>query len=405
MTERRHDIDALRVFAFALLILYHVGMAYVADWGFHLKSVHTAEWLQWPMIVLNRWRMPLLFMISGIAIGLSQPQAAPWRFALRRCGRLLPPLLFGMFVVVAVQAYCQGVSNGKVATGFGSFLLRYWQVRPWPAGSFDGWEHGITWNHLWYLAYLLPYTLALMALVSLARLVRLPALPPLPAAVAVPALLVLPILWEAFCVMWVMPRHPPTHALVGDWFVHAESFPLFLLGYLLARNQRFWAWTVQLRWPTLGCALLAIGTELSIRYVGRHLPPAQLDALLASLPWDRIERIARSAYTWLALLTLLGWARHRLNRPYRWLPYCTEAVFPWYILHQSLIIVALYWLAPLHLNAWLEPALVIAATVVGCLALHEYVIRRVGWLRPLFGLHRSGANGAQPLLATVRRST
>ncbi len=46
-------------------------MAYVADWGFHLKSVHTAEWLQWPMIVLNRWRMPLLFMISGIAIGLS----------------------------------------------------------------------------------------------------------------------------------------------------------------------------------------------------------------------------------------------------------------------------------------------------------------------------------------------
>ncbi|WP_040146549.1 acyltransferase family protein, partial [Xanthomonas citri] len=229
--------------------------------------------------------------------------------------------------------------------------------------------------------------------------------PPLPAAVAVPALLVLPILREAFCVMWVMPRHPPTHALVGDWFVHAESFPLFLLGYLLARNQRFWAWTVQLRWPTLGCALLAIGTELSIRYVGRHLPPAQLDALLASLPWDRIERIARSAYTWLALLTLLGWARHRLNRPYRWLPYCTEAVFPWYILHQSLIIVALYWLAPLHLNAWLEPALVIAATVVGCLALHEYVIRRVGWLRPLFGLHRSGANGAQPLLATVKRST
>lgn len=170
------------------------------------------------MIVLNRWRMPLLFMISGIAIGLSQPQAAPWRFALRRCGRLLPPLLFGMFVVVAVQAYRQGVSNGKVATGFGSFLLRYWQVRPWPAGSFDGWEHGITWNHLWYLAYLLPYTVALMALVSLARLVRLPALPPLPAAVAVPALLVLPILREAFCVMWVMPgiRRPMRWLATGS---------------------------------------------------------------------------------------------------------------------------------------------------------------------------------------------
>lgn len=139
MNERRHDIDALRVFAFALLILYHVGMAYVAGWEFHLKSAYTTGWLQAPMIVLNRWRMPLLFMISGIAIGLARAARAPWQFAWRRCGRLLPPLLFGMFVVVAVQAYCQGVTNGKVSPGFGAFLLRYWQVRPWrPAASMAG---------------------------------------------------------------------------------------------------------------------------------------------------------------------------------------------------------------------------------------------------------------------------
>ena len=58
--NRRHDIDALRIFAFALLILYHAGMLYVApvgDWGFHLKSTHLAEWLQYPMLFLNRWRM------------------------------------------------------------------------------------------------------------------------------------------------------------------------------------------------------------------------------------------------------------------------------------------------------------------------------------------------------------
>ncbi|SBV52064.1 hypothetical protein XBLMG947_2854 [Xanthomonas bromi] len=195
-----------------------------------------------------------------------------------------------MFVVVAVQAYCQGVSNGKVATGFGSFLLRYWQLRPWPAGSFDGWEHGITWNHLWYLAYLLPYTvaLALMALVSLTRLLRLPALPALPSAVVMPALLALPILWEAFCVMWVMPRHPPTHALVGDWFVHAESFPLFLVGYLLARSERFWQLVVQLRWPTLVTAVLAIATELGIRSVAMHGQPAQLPPALVAPPWQTL---------------------------------------------------------------------------------------------------------------------
>src|SRR3546814_7898135 len=84
---RRHDIDALRVIAFGLLIVYHVGMVYVADWGFHVKSDYQAEWLQWPMIALNRWRMPLLFMISGIALGLARIGCTPWRFAARRCWR------------------------------------------------------------------------------------------------------------------------------------------------------------------------------------------------------------------------------------------------------------------------------------------------------------------------------
>ncbi len=224
-----------------------------------------------------------------------------------------------------------------------------------------------------------------MAMIALRRALPV-ALPQLRASMATPALLLVPIGWEAFCVLWVLPRHPPSHALVGDWFVHAESFPLFVLGYALAHATRFWTWVVQLRWPTLLAALLAIATELSIRHLGRTLDTAQLGAMLASVRWDVIERLARAAYTWLALLALLGWARHRLNRPFAWLPYCTQAVFPWYILHQSLIILALYWLAPLQLGPWLEPALVLLATVAGCLLLHETLIRRVRWLRPLFGM-------------------
>src|SRR3546814_522271 len=123
-----------------------------------------------PMIALNRWRMPLLFMISGIALGLARIDCTPWRFAARRCWRLLLPLAFGMFVVVAVQAYCEGLANGRLEPGFGAFLLRYWQLRPWPPGTFTGAEFGITWNHLWYLAYLWLYTMLLVALRPLRRL-------------------------------------------------------------------------------------------------------------------------------------------------------------------------------------------------------------------------------------------
>ena len=69
MPSRRHDIDALRALAFALVILYHVAMYYVADWHWHLKSPHAADWLQAPMRALNLWRMDLVFLVSGLAFG------------------------------------------------------------------------------------------------------------------------------------------------------------------------------------------------------------------------------------------------------------------------------------------------------------------------------------------------
>lgn len=384
---RRHDIDALRVIAFALLIVYHVGMVYVADWGFHVKSAYLAEWLQWPMIALNRWRMPLLFMISGIALGLARIDRAPLRFAARRCWRLLLPLAFGMFVVVAVQAYCEGLANGRLQPGFWAFLLRYWQLRPWPSGSFTGAEFGITWNHLWYLAYLWLYTMLLVALLPLRTLRTAEWL----AGWRWPTwlLLSLPVAWLAMCRLVLAPRFPETHALFGDWTVHAQSLPLFLAGYAIAGNIGFWERIRALRWPVLAIALACITIELTIRAGGRYLPPDA--AVPAWVPWAEVERIARAAYTWTALLAIFGWGQVLLDRRFRWLPYCTEAVYPWYILHQSLIVPLAFWLSPVQLGPVLEPALVLGGTVGGCLLLHELVIRRAPLLRPLFGLKRGRA--------------
>lgn len=399
--HRRHDLDALRVFALLLLIPYHTGMAYVAEWDFHLKSTYLFEWLQWPMIALNRWRMPLLFTISGIALGLALPSTGRLWFAVRRSGRLLLPLAFGIVAVVSLQAYCEAVETGDVSSGLAAFLLRYWQFHPWPGASFSGAQYGFTWNHLWYLAYLIPYSLLLAGLASMLRPLRakLPSWT-LPDGVIMLVGLLLPVAWLAWAILFLLPVYPPSHALVGDWFVHAESLPLFALGFIAARWQRGWDLLSRWRWTTFGLALLGVSLELGIRALGRLAGTEDLHPWVLALPWAQTERIARALYTWTALLTLFGWARAWLNRPFRWLPYARTAVFSVYILHQTVLIVLLYWLRPLALGPWLEPSLVLAGTFAGSLLLHELLIRRIPVLRPLFGVPaRRLSSGALPIAA------
>jgi len=387
-TTRRHDIDALRIFAFALLILYHTAMAYVSGsgWDFHIKSIHTAEWLQWPMIFLNRWRMSLLFLISGAAIALAAPEGRLGRFARERTWRLMLPLIFGIFVVVPIQPYCEGVASGHLAPGFWNFLVSYWDFHVWPKDSFTGWQYGFTWNHLWYLAYLWTYTVCLVALMPLLGLagVRsgIAAFCRMPAWLFVGA----PTALLLFYILYLAPKFPGTNAFAGDWYQHAKYATIFLAGYLLARETGFWSRVVSLRRVTLVTALASITLYLGLRLTGQLV---SADSWVYRVPqtfWEVLSQTAQTLYLWTALLAILGWGKALLDRPFRWLPYCTEAVYPWYMLHQSLIILILFWLKPMSLGPWLEPALVVGGTVAGCYVLHEFVIRRVAFIRPLFGL-------------------
>ncbi len=376
--NRRHDIDALRALAFAMVILYHVGMYYVADWHWHLKSPHAAEWLQWPMRALNLWRMDLVFLISGIAFGFLRRGHTPGRLIAARSLRLLLPLGFGMLVVVPYQPYVQALANGVIEPGFAAFLARYYTGGPWPHGAFDGSDFGITWNHLWYLPYLWAYTVVL-ALLS-------PVLDSAPGRwlqqaftrLRGAALLVLPVLPLCLYSLTLWPRFPPTHDLIHDAWLHAVYFTLFLYGHWLGVDAGLWAALRRLRWVALGLAVAAFAA-----HVGLRLTLAGTDPL-----WRQVARLVADGYLWTSLVAVLGWAHHTLNRPWPWLAWANESVYPWYVLHQTLIIALAVLLAPLALGPLVEPVVMVLGTALGCWLITDGLVRRLGWLRPLFGLRR-----------------
>jgi glucan biosynthesis protein C len=375
-SPRRYDLDWIRIGAFFLLILYHVGMFYV-PWDWHVKSPQPLAWLEPVMLATNPWRLSLLFLVSGAATRFMADKLAPGALAGQRTARLLPPLIFGMLIVVPPQSYYEIVEQLGFDRGYLAFYARYLTA----SGNWcdaDGCLITPTWNHLWFVAYLLVYTLVLAGLIAWARpaLRRLEqALDRLPAW----ALLLGPVVFLGLARAVLLPRFGVTHALVDDWYNHVLSFSMFLFGYLTAKSDALRTRLIGLRWPALTLAICAYLAFSLYAWTWRDAATGPAASLVLAM------RFVYAVDQWCAIVAILGFGAKRLNRSHPALSYLTLAVFPYYIVHQTVIVVAGHHLARAGLPQGLEAALLIGLTVAACGATYE-VVRRVPLLRPLFGL-------------------
>jgi peptidoglycan/LPS O-acetylase OafA/YrhL len=360
-SERRPDLDWLRVAAILLLHLYHSCRFFNVNDPWHLKAPELIPALNQPMDVLHLLRMPLLMLIAGAVTAYAIQKRGLGGFAWDRSKRLLLPLVFGMLVIVPPQIYVEWLDKGRFTGSYWAFWPQVLKGVPYPAGA-------TSWHHLWFVAYL--FVFCLLAVPLFGWLEQPSGQAFLRRAEAFFAkgwtllLLVAPI-WAIR--IGLMHRRETNDLLHDPKGVLFYGY-LFLVGHLLGRCPGAWERMVRLRWAFLG------------------LGAALLAALLpdGEFPFP-FEHLAVWLFSWSTLLAAFGFAKKLVTVEGPRLRHLQGIAYPFYILHQTVILVVGYPLMKPVMNAWARLGWVTILSFLATWALCEG-IARVSLLRPLFGM-------------------
>jgi glucan biosynthesis protein C len=388
---RRTDLDWVRIGAFALLIFYHIGVFYApGPTAVGAISPRPLPWLVIPMVLVNPWRLLVLFVVSGAATRFMSDKMSAGALLSSRSSRLLVPLVFGVLVVVPPQVFVQVVER----CGFSGSYLSFWEA------YLEADQHLCqfgphlivpTWNHLWFVAYLWVFTALLALVLSVAPSVLTRLQHWLERMLSGWGLVLWPACWLALAWLFLEHRFPLSYAC-------AIYIPAFLFGYLTPKSDVIWMRMDGVRWRVLAGALLSYCSMIGLAFLvlGAHGGwGAQMAASHSGLRILELRTMGAAVYgldQWLWILAVFGIARHYLaNRDGPIRRYLTDAIFPFYIIHQTTIEVVGHYLAKERLPLGIEATLLIGATIASCFVTYE-VARRIRPLRPLFGLKRATAS-------------
>jgi peptidoglycan/LPS O-acetylase OafA/YrhL len=389
-SARHFGLDWLRVTAFALLILYHSGMVFApGDWL--IKAPHPVAAASWLMIAVQPWRLPLLFVVSGFASGqLLKRSNGVGAFLAARSFRLLLPVGFGLLFVVPPEVWVSLVSQHSYPHGF----LYFWSHDWFRFRSTDGLALPNL-SHLWFLTYLWTYTLVLgVALAFLPAWLKTRIARGEAEALSRSRLLWLPLALLLPLRLALLFTVPETGGWFHDWVSDVTFLPAFLFGFALAKDIGLWQ---AVRGATRGALLLAAAAfatllAIELTYPGFHPHAVQV-----------ASRAAQLVLAWSAILLLLRLADRLRDFDHPWRRTLTEAVFPLYIAHQTVIVLTAWWLLPYRLNYGLLASAIIAAAFGGSW-LFYLAARHAGPLRPCLGLsppRRNRRDGPADLLAAM----
>jgi len=344
-TIRRYDIDWIRVIAIGLLLIYHIAIGF-QPWGIMIGFIASEKtwgslWI--PMSMLNVWRIPLLFFVSGMGVYFAL-QNRNWKQLLAdRAGRILVPFIFGIFVIVPIHLY----------------LWRYYYkmnliYQPDP-------------GHLWFLGNIFAYVVILTPLFFYLKNNENGKFVSFIKKVLSNPLGLIPII-GSFIIEALILKPYPYEMYARTWHGFFLGLLAFFFGFCFVLcGDSFWKMILKWRWLFISLAIVLFAVRMIV--------------FKMNVP---IYMLVAESDCWIFSVFAFGY--RYLNHPGKALNYLSQAAYPVYILHMIFLYLGAILIFPLNIPAPAQFILLFLFTVAGCFGFYELIVRRMNMVRPLFGL-------------------
>ena len=374
-SNRKYALDWLRVLAILIVFLYHSTRFFnLGDW--HVKNVHTYVWVEIWNIFATRWMMPLFFIISGASLFYAIGKSGGFRkFYADKFLRLMIPVLLASVTHGALQVYLERLNHGRFTGSFFSFIPEYFNgvyLGIGMPGNFA--YHGM---HLWYLLFLFLYGLICYRLFVWLKAGGAQILNRVTSLFAIPGLIYLWFLMPLLIMKALIPQ-VVLDAGAGGWgFLYYIWF--LISGFLIVSSDRLQSSIRNQRWVSLLLGVVLMSALLYQLFGSSRV-------VLQTWISDWINPLLSFFSAWCWLFAILGFGMRYLAFDRPGLRYANEGVLPFFILHQTVLLVVGYFVVTWKIPDVLKWAIIFTSSFIIIIALYTLLIRKFELFRFLFGM-------------------
>ena len=361
--QRLPELDWLRVILIFAVFIHHVCMPFNGD-NWHIMNTESSKLLDDVMVYFEQFRLPTLFFISGVGAVILLSKISVKKFASDKLLRLLIPLIVGVLFVVPPQSYIENISQYE----------SFWQAYPSLALN-------LSTNHLWFIEYLIVFSLLAIPLNTFLNtkastkvfkyIIKLTKFKG-GLFLFVSLLIVIKISFSLF--------FPSDDNKIENLSSSSYYLFFFITGMIFVANKELWQRVCEHRLYHL--IILLISTVI---FYGYYYSPDLSDYLSLNVRWS-IWWLVCCFVSWSALLTILGYAQFYLNKTPQWLRLSNELIYPFYIFHQTVIVVIGFYVINWQTSILIKIISLLFLSLITTCGICLFIIKPFNLFRFLFGL-------------------